>query len=296
LTAAARTAEVELVLDAHAETGEGPLWDHRDQHLMWIDITKGMVHRLDVQSGFDESFAVGQHVGALARRSAGGFVLAVRGGFAGLDLVTGRVEPIADTEAATPTNRMNDGKVDSGGRFWAGSMAYSEEGREGSLYRLDPDHSVKKVLTGIGISNGLGWSPDDRVMYHIDSLAGGVDAYDFSPETGQITNGRRLIDLDPDHGVPDGMTVDAEGYLWIALWNGWSVRRYRPDGTLDGEVTLPVKQVSCCTFGGPSLSDLYITTAARGLTKEEQERQPGAGGLFRHRPGVGGLPSRAYAG
>jgi sugar lactone lactonase YvrE len=235
-------------------------------------------------------------VGALALRAAGGFVLAVRGGFAGFDLATDRKQWIADTEAATPTNRMNDGKVDSKGRFWAGSMAYAEVGREGSLYRLDQDHSVTKVLSRLGISNGLGWSPDDKVMYHIDSLSGGVDAYDFNVQTGNITNGRRLIDVNRAEGTPDGMTVDAQGFVWVALWNGWGVRRYGPDGTLDREIKLPVRQVSCCTFGGPNLRDLYITTAARGLSAEDLDEQPAAGGLFRHQPGVAGLPSTPYEG
>jgi sugar lactone lactonase YvrE len=287
---------VDLVLDAHAETGEGPVWDHRDESLLWIDVTRGMVHRFDPVTRRDESFHVGQHVGALALRSAGGFVLAVRGGFANFDLGTSRAQAIADTEAATPTNRMNDGKVDSKGRFWAGSMAYSEEGREGSLYRLDQDHSVTRILTGLGISNGLGWSPNDRVMYHIDSLTGGVDAYDFNADTGQITNRHRLIDIERADGIPDGMTVDGEGYLWVALWNGWGIRRYRPDGALDGEIRLPVRQVSCCTFGGPDMRDLYITTAARDLSALELDDQPGAGGVFRHQPGVAGLPSRSYGG
>lgn len=296
MSATPRTTDIDLVLDAHAETGEGPVWDYRDERLMWIDITKGIVHRLDTTSGFDEAYAVGQPVGALALRSIGGFALAVRGGFAGFELGAGSPQPMADTEAATPSNRMNDGKVDSMGRFWAGSMAFAEEGREGSLYRLDPDHSVRHVLTGLGISNGLGWSPDDRVMYHIDSLAGGVDAYDFNAEWGHIANKRRLIDVERADGIPDGMTVDGQGCLWVALWNGWCVRRYRPDGTLDLEVRLPVKQVSCCAFGGPDLSDLYITTASRGLSAEDLRQQPGAGGLFRHQPGVRGLSTGSYAG
>ena len=291
-----RTTEVELVLDARAETGEGPVWDYRDESLMWIDVTKGIVHRLDTAFASDEAYKVGQPVGALALRSLGGFVLAVRDGFAVFDLGTGPPQPMADTEAGTPGNRMNDGKVDSMGRFWAGSMAFAEAGREGSLYRMDPDHSVKKVLTQLGISNGLGWSPDDRVMYHIDSLAGGVDAYDFAAATGRITNGRRLIEIEPADGVPDGMTVDSEGCLWVALWNGWRVRRYRPDGKLDLEVMLPVRQVSCCTFGGPGLSDLYITTAARGLSEGDLREQPGAGGVFRYQPGVRGLSTGSYAG
>jgi len=288
--------EIEMVLDARAETGEGPVWDSRDESLAWIDVTQGLIHRFDPDTGHDEVFNAGQHVGALALRMAGGYALAVRGGFAVLDTGSGVLEVVADTEAAAPSNRMNDGKCDSAGRFWAGSMAYAESGREGSLYRLDRDHSVTTLLTQLGISNGLGWSPDDRVMYHIDSLAGGVDAYDFTPETGQIANRRRLVDVARDDGIPDGMTVDADGCLWVALWDGGCVRRYRPNGTFDRAIRLPVRQVSCCTFGGPDLGDLYVTTAARGLSALDLQKQPGAGGLFRCRPGVSGLATHPYEG
>ena len=291
-----QTARVDLVLDAHAETGEGPVWDHRHRSLLWVDVTRGQVHRLDPTGGAERCMEVGQHTGALALRARGGLVLAVRGGYAGFDLETEELEPIADTEAARPTNRMNDGKVDAAGRFWAGSMAYREEGREGSLYRLDPDGSVTTVLTGIGISNGLGWSPENRVMYYIDSLAAGVDAFDFELGTGAISHRRRLIDVAAEDGVPDGMTVDEEGCLWVALWGGGAVRRYTPDGTLDRTVEVPVRQVSCCTFGGADLSDLFITTAARGLSAEDLDRQRRAGGVFRHRPGVRGMPSVEFAG
>ena len=291
-----QSARVDLVLDAHAETGEGPVWDHRDQSLLWVDVTRGQVHRFDPTAGIDICVEVGQHTGALALRAGGRFVLAVRGGFAGFDLDTGKLEPIGDTEAHRPTNRMNDGKVDAAGRFWAGSMAYREQGREGSLHRLDPDGSVTTVLTGIGISNGLGWSPDNRIMYYIDSLDAGVDVFDFELDTGVISNRRRLIDVAPRDGVPDGMTVDEEGCLWVALWGGGAVRRYTPAGTLDRTVEFPVGQVSCCTFGGADLADLFITTAARGLSVEDLEQQPAAGGVFRHRPGVRGTPSREYAG
>jgi sugar lactone lactonase YvrE len=288
--------DAELVLDAHAETGEGPVWDAGSERLLWVDITRRRVHRFNPASGKDESFDVGQHVGAVAVRAAGGLVLALRGGFGLFDPDSGRVEPIADTEAGNPNNRMNDGKCDSAGRFWAGSMSYAEKGTEGSLYRLDPDRSVRRMLSGIGLSNGLGWSPDDTLMYYVDSLAARLDVFDFDRVRGEIANRRTVVEVPAAEGVPDGLTVDAEGYIWLALWGGGAVHRYRPDGTLDGEVRLPVRQVSCCTFGGPELADLYITSAARGLSAEQLEQQPGAGGVFHCRPGVHGLPSHAYAG
>ena len=187
--------EIELVLDAHAEVGEGPAWDRRSGQLVWVDITGRLVHLFDPDSGSDRSIDVGQHVGAAAPRAAGGLVLALRGGFGVLDLESGRVEAIGDTEAGNPDNRMNDGKCDRAGRFWAGSMAYSETGNAGSLYRLEHDHSVVRVLTGVGLSNGLGWSPDDRLMYHVDSLAATVYVHDFDAESGAISNGRPLIEV-----------------------------------------------------------------------------------------------------
>lgn len=286
--------EVELVLDAHAEVGEGPSWDAPAGRLVWVDITRGLVHVFDPDTGSDRSIDVGQHVGAAAPRAAGGLVLALRGGFGVLDLESGRAQPIADTEASNPQNRMNDGKCDRAGRFWAGSMAYSEAGSAGSLYRLEHDHSVVKVFGGVGISNGLGWSPDDQVMYYVDSLAETVYAFDFEPESGSVSNRRPLIEATAGQGTPDGMTVDSEGCLWVAFWGGGAVRRYGPDGSLLQELRLPVSKVSCCAFGGPDQGDLYITSAARDLSARELEEQPHAGGLFRCRPEVTGPPAQPY--
>ena len=286
--------ELDLVLDAHAEVGEGPAWDAAGRRLLWVDITGSKVHIYNPLSGVDRSIDVGQHVGAAAPRAAGGLMLALRGSFGVLDLESEAVSIVADTEAANPANRMNDGKCDRAGRFWAGSMNYAETGNEGSLYRLDHDHSVVRVLLGVGLSNGLGWSPDDRLMYHIDSLASTVSVYDFDAESGSIANGRPLILVPAEHGVPDGMTVDAEGCLWVAFWGGGAVRRYAPDGSLMDEVRLPVRQVTSCSFGGEDQGDLYITSATRGLSAGELAEQPGAGGVFRCRPGVTGPAADAY--
>jgi sugar lactone lactonase YvrE len=286
--------EMELLLDAHAEVGEGPAWDPQSERLIWVDITNRLVHIFDPASGSDKSIDVGEHVGAAVPHVSGSLMLALRGGYGVLDLDSGLVEPIADTELSNPDNRMNDGKCDRAGRFWAGSMAYSERGNAGSLYRLDNDHSVTRVVSGVGLSNGLGWSPDDRLMYHIDSLAATVYVQDFDPGIGSIANRRPFIEVPAGHGTPDGMTVDEEGCLWVAFWGGGALRRYSPDGVQLQEIAFPVRQVSCCAFGGPDLGDLYVTTAARGLSAAEREQQPAAGGLFRLRPGVKGPPAYAY--
>jgi sugar lactone lactonase YvrE len=288
--------EVELVLDAGAEVGEGPVWDEKSRSLLWVDITAGTVHLFDPAGESSRSFDIGQHVGAAVFRGGGGLALALRGGFGLLDLDSGQVEEIGETERSRPGNRMNDGKCDSGGRFWAGSMTYSEQGREGSLYRLEPDRRVVTVLSGVGLSNGLAWSPDDRLMYYIDSLARGIDVFDFDASTGAISNRRRLIDVPDSQGTPDGMTVDSEGCLWVAFWNGGAVRRFRPDGAFLQQVPLPVRQVTSCAFGGGDLGDLYITSAARGLSEGQLADQPHAGSLFRCRPGVSGMPSHPYLG
>lgn len=288
--------EVEVIIETPAELGEGPVWDPRARVLYWVDILPGNVHRYDPRTNTDVVFPIGQAVGAVAPRAAGGLVLAVRDGFGLLDLDTGHWEMIASVEAETPGNRMNDGAVDSRGRFWAGTMAFAEDPEVGSLYRLDANHQVELVLQRVSVSNGIGWSPDDWTMYYADTPTHTVDAFDFDPPTGQISNRRPFITISPEHGGPDGLTVDSEGYLWVALWGGWSVRRYSPTGELDRTIDLPVDHVTSCAFGGNDLSELYITTAWHNLSAAERQDQPHAGCLFRCRPGVTGVPAPPYAG
>jgi sugar lactone lactonase YvrE len=283
--------DAELVLDAHAELGEGPVWDDRTGALVWVDIMAGRVHLFDPAGGADRVIAAGRPVGAVALRASGGYVLARDDGFA----VTGEgeVELLAPVEVDVATNRMNDGACDSRGRFWAGTMHLDCVTCTGSLYRLEVDHSVTRVLSGVTISNGIGWSPDDRTMYFVDTPTGGVDAFDYEPEAGTIENRRRLVTIEAGAGTPDGLTVDAEGTVWVALWGGSSVRRYAADGALLGDVSLPVTNVTKPAFGGAELDDLYITTAAPDRPGDDE---PHAGGLFRVRPGVRGLPAARYRG
>jgi sugar lactone lactonase YvrE len=289
-----RAITAELVLDAGADVGEGPVWDAATGGLIWVDITSSVVH-VWYPDGRWRSWQVPEHVGAAVPRAAGGMMLAVRSGFASL-ADDGSVRVVAMVEADDAGTRMNDGKCDPQGRFWAGTMAYAETPGAGSLYRLDPDGAVHQVLTGLTISNGLGWSPDGTVMYYIDTASGGVDTFRFDAAAGAITGRRRLITVDPADGSPDGMTVDDEGCLWVALWGGGAVRRYRPDGTLDAVVPLPASQVTSCAFGGQDGGDLYITTAACGLSPRQRDAQSHAGGLFRCRPGVTGPPTTPFAG
>jgi sugar lactone lactonase YvrE len=285
---------VELVLDARADLGEGPRWDSRRQRLLWVDIMRGRVHAFTPSTGACRNVSVGRTVGALACTSDGTLVLAVAGGFGRLDLETGRFEMLAGAEVDRPQNRMNDGNCDAAGRFWAGTMALDERPGAGALYRLDPDRTVHTMLSGVTISNGLDWSLDGRLMYYVDSPTLRIDMFDFEPAAGAIANRRTFVEVPADAGVPDGLTVDAAGFVWLALWGGAALRRYAPDGTLERVVPLPVTHPTSCAFGGAALDELYVTSARVALTAEERARQPRAGGVFRLRPGVAGRPAHLF--
>jgi sugar lactone lactonase YvrE len=279
---------VELVLDARADLGEGPRWDAREQRLLWVDIMRGRVHAFRPGAGACRSVDVGRPVGALASAADGGVVLAVAGGFARLDWASGRVDMLAAVEADRPGNRMNDGACDAAGRFWAGTMALDERADQGALYRLDRDGTVHTMLTGVSISNGIDWSLDGRRMYYVDSPTRRIDAFDFDVARGAIADRRTFVALPPDAGYPDGLTVDAEGFVWLALWGGAALHRYDPEGARERVVPLPVTHPTSCAFGGADLDELYVTSARRPLSAEERARQPQAGGLLRLRPGVTG--------
>ena len=288
--------EVELVLDARAELGEAPSWDSGAQLLLWVDITAGIIHRFHPATGRNEGFDVGQPVGAAVPTESGRIALAVSDGFALLDTRTGGIELIADVDRDVSGTMMNDGKCDPAGRFWAGTKDIDGRAPTGSLYRLDADHRVTRVVPGVTLSNGLDWSPDQRTMYYIDSTTYGIDAFDFEIGTGDLSGRRRLVDLPREWGLPDGMTIDEEGFIWLAFWGAASIRRFDPDGRVVAIVDLPVSQVTSCAFGGDDLSYLYVTSARGGLSREQLREQPHAGALFRLRPGVRGLPSHPFAG
>jgi sugar lactone lactonase YvrE len=267
--------------------GEGPVWDARDQSLYWVDIPESRVHRIAADGSLG-SWDTGQPVGAVVPRASGGLVVAVRDGFMALDPASGTLTTLAEVEKDQPGNRMNDGACDRAGRFYAGTMAFDETPEAGALYRLDPDLSVTTLLTGVGTSNGIGWSPDDRLMYYIDSQAHRVDVLDYDPATGQIGGRRPFVAVGGGDVVPDGLTVDADGGVWVAVWGGYALLHHDAEGRVIETVELPAAQVTSCVFGGPDLDRLYITTAAG----------PGesAGALFVCEPGVTGQPSHPFRG
>lgn len=289
--------DFELVLDARAQLGEGPVWDVARRRLLFVDIMRGRVHEFDPATGGDRVVEVGQPVGAVTPTARGDWLIAARDGFFRLDPGSGTTSLVAAVEADVPSNRMNDGCCDARGRFWAGTMAIDPpRGRVGSLYRLDPGGAVTRVLSEVTISNGIDWSPDGRLMYYVDTGTSRIDVFDFDPETGGAENRRPLVHVPADRGHPDGMVVDAEGFLWLALWAGGALHRYAPDGRLDRVLETPVTHPTKCAFGGPELRDLYVTSAWIDLSVAARERQPHAGGLFRCQPGIAGQPPRPFAG
>jgi len=288
--------QVELVLDSKCVLGEGPVWDESNDTLVWVDILGDRVHRLDPRTGDQEALDVGQPVGAVALRERGGFVLALRDGFALVDEGSSAVNVVVPVEADDATTRMNDGKCDRRGRFWAGTMDLDESNGSGTLYRLSPDLRATPVVNGITVSNGLTWSADDTTLFFIDSVTRRVDAFDFDLAAGTIDNRRPVVKISDGAGFPDGMTIDADGYLWVALWGGSAVHRYSPDGELDRVVPVPTPHVTSCTFGGPDFDELYVTTARRDIDAATLASNPIAGGVFRVRPGVQGAPLFRFSG
>jgi sugar lactone lactonase YvrE len=288
--------DVRCVLPASAVLGEGAVWDVAEQALYWVDIKGRVVHRYDPRTGRDEQWRVAEDVGSLAVRASGGLVIALRSGFHFFDPAVGRTTRVATPEPDRPENRFNDGKTDRQGRFWAGSMHDPETQPTGALYRLDADLACRRVIDGVVCSNALCWSPDGRTMYHADTGARVVWAWDFDPDRGEVANRRTFLHVPEGEGAPDGATVDAEGFLWLAHWNGWRVTRYDPTGRVARVVRLPVQRPTCPAFGGANLEVLYITSASIGLSAEERRRQPWAGGLLALDPGVHGLVETRFQG
>lgn len=274
--------------------GEGPLWHPDERRLYGVDIESKSVWRYDPDSGKAQEYQLNQMVGCLGIRAHGGFIVAGEHGFAAWDPESNLITPIHNPELDRPHERFNDGSVDPGGRFWAGTM--TPDGFENSLYRLDPDYSIHRMETGIGISNGIGWSPDHRAMYFTDSPRKTIYAYDYEVESGAIENRRVWVDSRGGSGVPDGLCVDSEGCVWSARWDGWRISRYDPQGQLMHEILTPVQRPTSCAFGGDEMNTLFITSAWTGLTEIERRDQPLAGDLFAIECDTPGLPPNFFAG
>jgi sugar lactone lactonase YvrE len=305
------TLAARLLINCRDTIGEGPIWDEPRQRLLWSDNATGLIHEARLVEGEwreNRHWTLNRVLGAAIPRLQEG-LLAV--GPTDIVIVheTGEVTSFARIDADPGTVRLNDAKCDPQGRLWVGTMAHDFTSRHGALYRVDPDGRISTILKDVIVSNGLDWSPDGSTFYYIDSATRAVDAFDFDAVRGAIHSRRTVVALAPGDGAPDGMTVDSEGCLWVAIFGPGEVRRYAPDGELLTRVKVPVPGVTSCAFGGPDRQDLFITTAALripeailpliGLTPQKAEEAaalPHAGGLFVCRPGCTGKRATPFGG
>jgi sugar lactone lactonase YvrE len=298
-------ARPECVFEAKDWLGEGPCWHPRERVLYWTDVPSKKIKRWHPASGAHMSWDMPEMVTAIAVRRKGGMIIASHTGIDLFDPATGRATRFCAPEKDKPKNRSNDGKCDRRGRFWYGTMMnnfapdMSElpiTGHTGGLYRIDPDGSVHSFEQGLGIANTFAWSPDDKTMYFADTLDA-IYAYDFDAAQGRVSNRRTFGKLDTgQYGHPDGSTIDADGFLWNARWDGGCLVRWSPDGKVDRVVKLPCRRVTSCIFGGPDLDVLYITTVRYGLSDADLAEQPLAGAVLALDVGVKGIPDGEFAG
>ena len=288
--------DVDVVVVQGVELGERPVWDEGSRTVVWVDIPTGQVHRYDPETGLDTVIVTaGVPVGAAAPRVGGGLVLACGSQFRMLDADLATQATVEVLHLAADVG-FNDGAVDPAGRFLAGTAAAPLRPGAGSLFALEPNHVVRTVFDDVVESNGLGWSPSGTTMYYVDSGETHVRRYDYDVESGAATRVADLVQIPDGDGIPDGLVVDVDGAIWLALWEGGQVRRYSPDGAELARIELPATQITCPGFAGNDLRDLYVTSARSELTDQALAQQPLAGALFRLRPGVSGLPVRAFAG
>ncbi len=295
----------ECVFEAKDWLGEGPCWHPAERALYWTDVPSKKIKRWHPAGGAHASWAMPEMVTAIAVRGRGGLIVASHTGIDFFDPATARATRFVAPEADKPKNRSNDGKCDRRGRFWYGTMMnnfapdMSElpiTGNTGGLYRIDPDGSIHTFEQGLGIANTFAWSPDDKTMYFADTLDA-IYAYDFDAASGRVANRRTFGKLDAkQYGHPDGSTIDADGFLWNARWDGGCLVRWSPDGKVDRVVKMPCRRVTSCIFGGPNLEVLYITTVRYGLSEGDLAEQPLAGGIFALDAGVKGIPDGQFAG
>jgi sugar lactone lactonase YvrE len=283
-------------VDCKNVLGEGAVWCPLERLLWWIDISNPTLWRFDPRMARIDHWPLPKPPGSFALRKGGGFLFAFRNGFATLAAPGGELQWLEPAGLALGDERFNDGKVDRAGRFWAGTLDRRLGNAIGQLYRVEPGFRVTAMDRGFTISNGIGWSPDDRTMYFTDTPSRRIYRYAFDPAAGSVANRRVFVEAAPGHGGPDGMTVDAEGFVWSAQFDRWCIHRYAPDGRLDRAVRLPIQRPTTCMFGGPDLATLYVTSARMDLADDALAAQPHAGGVFALDVGVSGLPEPRFAG
>ncbi len=289
-------SNVEHILPCRNKLGEGAVWSTDEQKLYWVDIRNNSFSRFDPASDKQEVFQVGVAIGVLAQRASGGLVMATKNGFALWDEQQKVLKYIAQPYGDDPTMRFNDGAVDARGRFWAGAMPDDEQPEKGTLYRLDPDGSLHEMISKVGVPNGIGWSPDNTTMYFADSHPSQrtIFAYDYDIETGSIANRRIFSARALEKGAPDGLTVDSQGFVWSAFWDGAKIVRFDPAGQIERTIDMPVLRPTSCVFGGSGLTELYITSAA--VDEPYRAQYPLSGDLFRVKTDIKGQPKYKFGG
>jgi sugar lactone lactonase YvrE len=288
---------VERIVAVQNEMGETPIWIPEEQAVYWVDTVTHQIFRYDPQTTQQQAFQPDLPARALCRRAAGGWLLITDTGLAFWNQRTNACELIANPYADTPDIQFNDGIIDRQGRLVTGSFNHTTlEAPDGELYRLDPDRSMHKLDSRLVLSNGIAVSPDSHTLYVAEMFAHKITAYDYDAATGTVSNRRIFAYIPPEDGMPDGVTVDREGCVWTAHWNGWRVTRYDPTGKLERTLMLPVKIPTCIGFGGENMSDLYITSAWYSLTDQERKDQPWAGDLLRVKLDVQGLSEPTFLG
>lgn len=291
------SSKVDCVSEHHSLLGEGPMWSPRDSALYWVDILTPAIHRFDTSKGADKEIKLGTMVSLVIPKATGGLLVATPGGIMTFDEGSKRLRPLCHPESDRPGNRYNDGKCDRMGRLWVGSLDMATAANRGNLFRVDADGQWKKMDSGFTVSNGMGWSPDNRQMYFTDSTRRTIYAYDFDLRAGEIANRRPLITFDATDGTPDGLTVDADGCIWVAVWDAWRISRFSPEGEEMQRIMMPVPRPTSCCFGGDNLDTLYVTSASVRLSAEVLHKAPLSGSLFSIQiPGVHGLPETTFAG
>lgn len=281
--------EIRAISEVVSDLGEGPIWTPETNSVTWTDITQNTFHTANIDTGKTESFGVPSMIGAIAHTKDGHYIAATQKGFARISL-EGKYSPLHSF--LQEDMRMNDGKVDPAGRFWAGSMALSFEKDRGSLYVLETDNSYRKVLDNITLSNGMGWSPDAQYFYYIDSIPGVLKRFEYDLDNGKISNPKNLITFDAASGVPDGMSVSSDGEIVVALWDGGRIEIYEPTGAKVSEIKLGVSRPTCCTFAGPNQDMLIVSTASQGI---DRAGEPLAGKILAVTGiGLSGLPTQKY--
>jgi sugar lactone lactonase YvrE len=289
-------AAIDVFSDIACDLGEGALWDPDRSRFYWVDITGHTVYARDWPDGPTRALTMPSTVGSVALRAGGGLVAALRHAVAFCDIDRGTIDIVRELESDRDGNRFNDGAVDPGGRFWFGSMDLAEASPTGAFYCLNPDTAVSQAFDGIIVSNGPAWSPDGRTMYHVDSSRRVIRAYDFDPENGVVGAGRVFVSDKAENFFPDGVTVDADGFVWNPKWAGGRIVRYAPDGTVDRVIVVPVPKPTRCAFVGPDLSTLAVTSARIGLDAAALAAAPLSGQVLLLDPGARGLPTAAFAG